>query len=353
MPLTRPTLAELRDRTASDFISRLNLGPLLPRMVIKILADVLAGVVHSLYGYIQWAARQLFPDTAELEFLDRWLSIFGLIRKPSTFSTGNMTFTGTAGSVIPAGTAMLRSDGVEYTTTAEGTLSGSPATATIPVTAAVAGSNGTTPAGQIFTLVSPIAGVNSNPTVAGGDIAGGSNEEGDEAARGRLMQRIQQPPQGGAEHDYEAWALEVSGVTRVWVYPLYLGPGTVGVAIVADDAEDGPIASEQLVEDTQAHVDEKKPVTAHPTVFTPEAVELDLNITLTPDTTIIRNAVIAELRDMLRREAKPGSTIYISKIREAISIAAGEDHHVLNSPTSDIVTTTGQLLVLGDITWSV
>lgn len=351
MPLTRPTLPQLRDRVSSDFVGRLSLGPLMPRMVVKIIADVIAGAAHQLYGFIQWATRQLFPDTAEAEFLERWASIWGVQRNAATFSTGNITFTGTAGNTIPSGTLLLRADGVEFRTEDDATLSGSPATVTVGVGAAVAGSHAATPAGQTLTLVSPIAGVNATPTVAVGGIAGGADEEGDTSLRARLLTRIRQPPQGGAAYDYTAWALAVSGVTRAWVYPLHLGHGTVGVAVVADDADDGPIPSVQLVEDVQEYIDQRRPVTASVTVFTPIALPLELEIELTPDTSTVRQAIVAEVTDLLRREAVPGGTMYISKIREAISIAAGEDHHNLVAPVADIVCDTGELLVLGDITW--
>ena len=44
-------------------------------------------------------------------------------------------------------------------------------------------------------------------------------------------------------------------------------------------------------------------------------------------------------------------TIFISQLRAAISGAAGEVDHVLVSPTENIVCSTGELAVLGDVTW--
>lgn len=93
-------------------------------------------------------------------------------------------------------------------------------------------------------------------------------------------------------------------------------------------------------------------MTADVTVFAPVAVDLDLNITVSPNTAAVKAAVEAELKALLRREAVPGGTLYLSKIREAISIAAGENNNVLNSPTANVTTSTGELLVLGDITWA-
>jgi uncharacterized phage protein gp47/JayE len=62
--------------------------------------------------------------------------------------------------------------------------------------------------------------------------------------------------------------------------------------------------------------------------------------------------VTAELKDLFIRDGSPGGTILISRVREAISIAAGESDHVLISPTVNIVSPAGQLPVVGTITWS-
>lgn len=351
MPLTRPTLSELRTRTAADMQSRLNLGPLLPRMVAKVLSEIIAAVAHQLYGYIQWASNQLFPDTAEREFLLRLATIWGINRIPASFATGNVTFTGAAATLIPQGTTLQRSDGTAFVTNAEGVLSGG-GSATIAVTAVVAGAAANTAATVALTMTSPIQGVSSNPVVASGGLEGGVDEEMDESLRARLLIRIQTPPQGGAASDYVAWALSIAGVTRAWCYPEHLGAGTVGVAFVTDDADDGPIPSSQKVSEVNAYIQERRPVTADVTVFAPVAVDLDLNITVSPNTAAVKAAVEAELKALLRREAVPGGTLYLSKIREAISIAAGENNNVLNSPTANVTTSTGELLVLGDITWA-
>lgn len=350
MTFARPTLSQLIDRSKSDISSRLQTGPLLPRSVLGVLATVHAGALHQLYGYLDYIARQIIVDTADSEYLSRWASIWGIIRNPATYATGNITFTGSVGSVIPSGTRVQRVDGVEFDTTAELTLVSSSGSVAAKAVSAGAASN--TDVAVSLSVTSPVSGVDSTAVVAAGGLAGGADEESDDSLRVRLVARIQQPPHGGADFDYVAWAKEITGVTRAWCYPLYLGPGTVGVAIVTDDAVDGPIADSQVVDDVQDHIDALRPVTADVTVFTPVAVEMDPEIVLTPDNATVRAAVTAELKDMLRRDAEPGGTVYLSRIREAISIAAGESNHELVSPTDDVTVSTGELLTLGTITWS-
>ncbi|PHJ53465.1 baseplate J protein, partial [Nostoc linckia z1] len=136
------------------------------------------------------------------------------------------------------------------------------------------------------------------------------------------------------------------------VYPNNTGPGTVGVTFVTDDDPGGIIPDSDKVDEVQAYIDARRPVTADVTVFAPVAVALNFTIDLSPDTAVVRAAVEASLRDLIRREAQPGGTIYLSQIREAISIAAGETDHTLTSPNANVTRTAGQITTFGTITWT-
>ncbi|HUD30156.1 MAG TPA: baseplate J/gp47 family protein, partial [Novosphingobium sp.] len=225
-------------------------------------------------------------------------------------------------------------------------------TATVTVTASAAGADGNCSAGTTLTLVSPLEGVAGSAVVAAGSISGGADDETEDSLLARLEQRVQNPPEGGADHDYERWAREMPGVTRVWVYRAWLGAGTVGVTFVYDDRED-IIPTVQDVADMLAYITDasRAPATADVIVFAPIPDPIDPDIDLNPDTATVRAAVVAELKDFLRRDAKPGGTLHLSRIDEAISIAAGEDHHTLNSPAAAIVAAPGHMPVLGNPTW--
>lgn len=350
MPFARPTLAELIDRAAADIEAGLpGADARLRRNNLAVLARMHAGALHGVYAYLDWLSQQLMVDTAEVVFLDRYAGIWGVLRRPAAFASGVVTVTGTTGVVVPAGTSLQRSDGAQYASTSDATLAAG--TAAVPVAAVVAGAAGNADTGTQMAFVQPIAGVNTAGLVASGGITQGSDAEDDAALRARVLARIQQPPMGGAAHDYVAWALEVPGVTRAWCYPLELGVGTVVVRFVRDD-DANLIPDSGEVATVQAYIDALRPVTAQVTVTAPVAAELDLSIQLTPNTVAVRNAVQAELADLLRREAQPGGTILLSHLREAISVAAGETNNVLVSPTADVTHTANQMPVLGDITWS-
>lgn len=352
MPFARPTARELVDQQEREFDARIpGADSRLRRSVLRVIARVTAAVAYHLYGYLDFIQRQVMPDTAEQEFLDRWASIWGVVRKAATFATGSVDLTGQDGSAVPAGTVLQRSDGVEYAVDAQVVIAAG--VATLAVTARSSGVAGNAAAASSMSFQSPIAGVDSSGTVAAGGITGGDDEETDAALLARLLARIQQPPHGGAEHDYVAWALEVAGVTRAWVLPGQLGPGTVGVTFVRDDDAGSIIPDAAEVQEVQDYIDDatRRPVTADVTVFAPTPVTVDFTIHLDPDTAAVRAAVQAELEDLLRREAEPGGTLLLSHIQEAISLAAGENDHVLTVPAADVTVLATEIAVMGTITW--
>jgi uncharacterized phage protein gp47/JayE len=349
MAFTRPTLTELVDRITQDFVSRLSLvAPILRRSMVYVLARVVAGAAHLLHGHLEFLSRQVFPDLSEGDYLVRQAALFGLARKEAQFASGPVSLTGTDGSAVPLGSILLRSDGAQFETVEDATIAAG--VATVTVMAVLAGSAGNCGAGVVLTFESPVAGVSSTAAVASATISNGSEEETDALLRARLLERMRTPPHGGSAADYVAWALEVAGVTRAWVYPLEGGPGTVTVRFVRDnDASIIPDAGE--VTAVQAHIDQVSPVTAVVTVAAPTASPIAYTISITPDTAATRAAVEAELVDLLRRDAAPGGAILRSQIDVAIGVAEGVRDFTVTVPAADVTHTAGQIATQGVITW--
>ncbi len=407
---TRPTLAELVDRVQSDFVSRLEMvTAILRRSVVYVLARVIAGAVHMLHGHLDWVSRQIFADQSEREYLVRDAAVRGVAPTAATFATGTVTVTGTNTTVIPIDTVLLRSDGEEYTVDAEvivatltawvnttgytvgqlrrnsgniyicitaGTSAGSggptttaaditdgtvhwryiaagSAAISAAVTASTAGADPTLTIADLLTFESPISGADSTAPVATSED--GSDEEGTEAFRARYLAFLRLPPEGGADHDYEAWALEVAGVTRAWVYPLEDGAGTVTVRFVRDD-DVSIFPSGGEVSDVQDHLDEEAPITAEVTAEAPVDAPVAFTLEITPDNSDTRDAVEAELTDLFRREAAPGDgagfgTILLSDIETAVRQAAGITDRIVTVPAADVVPALGELSTVGVITW--
>lgn len=350
MPIVRPTLPTLIARYENELAQRLGLSAILPRGFLAVFARVWAGAIHGLYGYSDWVAKQAIPTTAESDALTEWAITFGVFRLPAGFAHGTVTLTGLVGSTVPAGTRMKRDDGTEYVTDLTGTfVSG---TLDVAVTAVLAGLGGNCPAATEVTLASPVSGVQSAAVVATGGIVGGTEIEDDASLRSRLLFRLQNPPSGGSASDYVLWALAVPGVTRAWCIPEHFGVGTVGVTF-AVDGEASPIPNGGKVAEVQAYIDERRPVQAAVTVFAPTPLDIDLTIdNLVPDTAEVRASIEQSLHDMIVRDGEPGGTILLSHLREAISLAPGEEDYDLTLPVADIAVAAGELPVLGTVTWA-
>lgn len=347
MSFQRPTIKTIADRIQADISAKLQgLTQGLLRSVIAVLARAYAGAVHGLYGNLAWLAKQILPDTADAEILERHAAIRGLTRLAAQAATGNVTLTGNDGGFVPAGTELQRSDGVRFSTDADATIAAG--TATAAVTAVDAAADGDTGAGAALTFVSPVADVDTTATVAAGGLIGGGDSESDEELRARLLQLWRDPPQGGSNADYVAWAREISGVSDVWVAGEEMGDGTVTVRFLQGGVL--PVAGE--ITAVSDHIETKRPITAEVFVVAPIEVALDVTFTsLTPNTAAVQAAVQAELQDLTERERAPGVTILLSHIREAISRATGETDHVISAPAADVTHAAGEIPKLGTVTF--
>lgn len=352
MTFTRPTLAELIARTEADYESRLpGADARLPASNLNVIARVGSGGLHGLYGFQDWISRQIPFDRADDDVLERWAGIWRIYRKPSAFAVGQLPFTGNDGAVIPAGAEVQRADGASYVTTADATVTGG--VATVTATAAIAGTVGNAAAGTKLRMVSTIGGVSTTLVLGAGGMTGGADMEAAADLLARFLARIRRSPHGGAAHDYVQWALEVPGVTRAWVLPSWLGLGTTGVTFVCDDQTDNIIPNATKVAEVQAHIDAVRPVQSETIVFAPTPKPMNPRIpAITPATDATRAAIVAELADLLRREAIPGATILLSHIREAMSLALGEADHILASPAANFTCQAHEIATLGVPEWS-
>jgi len=352
MSFSRPTLSTILTRVEADFVSRLALnGAVLRRAMVRILAQVIAGSEHMLHGHLEFLGRQLFPDQSEDAYLVRQASLYGLTKIAAGYATGTAGATGTNTTVIPTGSRLLNAAGAVYTVNADVTIT--LGVATPALTSELAGADYTLIAGQVLTFETPISGVDSTVTVAASTVDG-TDEETTEALRVRLLARMSDPPMGGTEADYIAWAKEVAGVTRVWVYPLELGPGTVVVRFVRDNDGAAPanIPSAGEVTSVQTKLDTEAPVHATVTAAAPTDAPTAFTIAVVPNTTAQKALVQAELDDLYLRVAEPGRTMLLSELRTAIGATPGLTDYTLTTPAANVTHTTGQLPSRGTITWS-
>lgn len=351
MSFERPTLSTLITRARGDINSRLDgADARLRHNVLDVLVRMHSGAMNDLYGLASQIALQIHPDTASADILARYAGRWGIVRKAATRAAGAGIATGTDGATIPAGALFTRIDGAQYRATATATIAGG--SAELALEAVDTGTGRAMEPSQTLTFVELVAGVAATVTIGAGGIADGTVEEDDASLLYRLLLRMQTPPQGGSAVDYRLWALDQPGVTRAWVFPGWMGAGSVGVTFVMDGRED-IIPAGADVSVVQGALDAQRPVTADLIVFAPVPELVNISIALTPSTPAVQAAVITELDDLFLRDGEPGGTIRRSRISEAISIAAGESYHELTIPASDFTASAASKLPMrGTVTFS-
>lgn len=351
MPFTRPTLSALRLQARAAISSKLpGSDGTLRRSILGVSADTLAGLVNGVYGFLDWCARQILPQSQDEYFLIRTGSNYGLSPNPAVAASGNALFTGIATTPVPGGTLLTDSLGNEYKTVGTVNL-GSGATA-IPITALLGGAFGNLAATAPLALESAISGVDGTAAVDSAGLSGGIDAEDIEDFRKRVLVRMQNPPGGsGTKADYEKWALAIPGVTRATAKGLERGAGTVNVRFTMDGRAD-PIPLSADITAVQASIDANKPLTDDALAVAPTGTPVDYTLSSAAVPVASRDAVKAALQQMHRAMAIGDGLSLQSQPIPSIASVAGVKGNFLVTPSADIAPDPTVVLLLGNVTYS-
>jgi uncharacterized phage protein gp47/JayE len=346
----RRTLPELIEQAQADIEANLTgANARLAQSNLDVLAITAAGLADEQLDAIDNYAAQIHVTTATGVGLGRHGSEWRVPRKDATRATGGLLATTSGPASLPAGSLFQTETGIQVRTTADGIPVGAQLSA--PTRAEVPGAAGNLAAGTVLNTVNSIGGIVG--AVVPALMIGGTDQEQQEAWRSRILDRIQRPPQGGADHDYRRWALEFPGVTRAWVFPREQGTGTVVVRFAMDDVYPGGIPTDQDAAALLAYIEPLRPVTAELFVYAPVARPIDVTVRdLVPRNDETEQAIDDELTDMLFREGVPGGVIAINWIWEAVSIASGVRTHKIDEPAGDVALAIGELPTLGNVTFT-
>lgn len=352
MSFTTPDYQAIRDAILRDIVNQQSDANVADDGDHAIRANATGAAIEGLYQHQQWIVRQILPDTADSDYLERHASLRGLTLKAATVATGTITFSGTPTSPVTIGTEEKTTAGIAYLTTAADVI-GAGSIVTIAAQAEAIGSAGNQAAGTVLTLTAAPAGVLSTAAIA--TMTGGTDVETYASLLSRLLFKLRNPPCGGAAHDYYSWAMNVDGVTAAYVYSNRRGLGTTDVVILTS----GGIPGAPLIATAQAYIDTQCPVQADFLVFAPTAVPVNIAAALTLAAGYSLAAVGAVIDTALAAyfaTLKPGDTAYLNRIRAIISDTPGVVDFNLTAPLGNTVAlvdaTHTQLATLGTTAWS-
>lgn len=369
-----PTLSQLCERARSAFRANLRGSDAwLPFNNVYVSAKVIAGAVYEVFGFADYIAQQKFALTADAEHLELHGQELGLSRKSARPAEFVIDVTTASAASIEAGAICERSDGLRYRATAVAAIGGA-GSMDVPVTAVddgsapnmltgtavewVSGASGGIVASEVDTIVA--LGADAEPI--------GEKFSSDLATyRGRILFRKRNPPHAGAPADYVTWCGEIAGVTRTFVERRWAGAGTVRVFPLMDGLFSNGIPDDAAIARVAAYVDTVAPATATVTIAAPLAVPVDITISgISPDTSAVREAVLAELRAAFARQSRvAGNDInapdmpYLayptsfsrSWIWQAVANATGEERHAITVPAVDPALSSGEIATLGAVTF--
>lgn len=350
----RPSLSDLQSRIATDLSS-------MPDILRGPLTKAWAAACHGEHGHLDWVARQISPLTCDIDMLHEWAYLYDVQRLLATAAQGDVTVTGNVGTALLTDTLARGQNGHDYRVVA-GAVVGDDGTASVRVRCEDTGADTDMAAGQILTLIDPVAGIDNTLTVGLPGLTGGADDESVDDWRSRVVDSWQTMTRygakGGRDSDYKKWAKDAHpSVSDALVYRNVLGYGTVLVMPICNDLPSRLPTQAVLAAVTEAicgtapDYNGQAPATVDVSVVSPVpvGVQVKLQLSADDDTQSVRDAITGALTAAVLAESGESAVLMVSEVDAAISAVTNQ--YVRLAPTSDIAVGQGQVLVLSPIEW--
>lgn len=246
-------------------------------------------------------------------------------------------------------------------TPAGGTITATLTFTSIEVRSVDTGQNKNLDSGAKLTLKTPIIGVDDDAYVQFTKIAGGEDEEDIESYRARVLDTYANPIATMNDATIIKLAKSISGITRVWAFDATPIAGEFEVYHTRDN-DDDPIptpAELDILKDELLKLKYPPMRDQDVHVLPPTKINVDFVFTdLQPDSQLLRDEIeknlvqfFKEIPNVSQNVAEDG---YRSVIWQTLNPETGQfvESFVLSNPTGDIAIASGQLALLGTITWN-
>lgn len=314
----------------------------------------LYAVASQLYGlYVQadYVGRQAFPQTAQGEYLDQHAALRGVARRGAAPAQGVLRFgvdrAGDTPRNIPAGTVCMTAGAVRFETTADGVLEAGESYVDVPAQAVEAGTTGNVAAGTVRSMAVPPVGVGwvNNPSA----FAGGSETEGDESLRLRVLETFRRLPNGANAAFYHQCAMAFPQVAACAVLPRNRGIGTVDVVIATQEGmPDGA-----LLQEVGEQLQQRREIAVDVAVKAPTSRTVNVSVTVTPaegaEGAQVGAAVEAAVRQWFSGE-RLGKDVLRAELGAVAFAVEGVANYALTSPAADVAVAAHELPTLETLT---
>lgn len=275
-----PTAIEIRDQILSDLTYYGGQSGIVfnvkPGSEHFKTATALANRVSIAIANNKISNDQRNPLTATGESLRDIARVYGIVERPASQSSGNVTIKVATGVTvtIPAGWQGTGPNSKKYVTTQINVVANG---ASISMTSVEAGADTVLATGSQITWDSASIASLINPAIVDAPgIRGGADTDDDDDIRRRLLDRLAAQAVGGNAASQKGWAEEPSAsIHAAYVYQAIRGPASFDIAIVASGGD--RTLSGTIVDQSRANVVSNMPggvVSINETTVVPE--ELDI-----------------------------------------------------------------------------
>jgi hypothetical protein len=343
------------DRVYANYVSLFKPLDKTPRQsLLKVFSTIDAGIYHQLLGDLDFLSRQIFPDTAEGEFLrEHWSSCVTPLYGQGAI--GEVLVTGTPGKSVPSGIVFQAASGEKYYTEKAYAI-GSAGSVIVSVKSEGTGLiTNLAPESELEIASSILQGIDSKAKVTESGITGGAESETDEEYLTRVLLALRNPTRYGKKDDFAAWAMDASvEVTSAWEFKNFGVFGALLIPVINGNQFDGVSAVGNIPE-IVSHINEVAP----PVLFTvrnPEIVNVNPSISLLPQEDTQQNRELAEsrMKTYLHMTAKPGALTTAGALKTAVIDGVAITDATVKiggSVIGTVPTTILQYPYIGVITW--
>jgi len=296
-------------------------------------------------------ARQCFPQTAVGEYLDRHAQLRGLERRQPAKAGGVLRFSvdtvHSTDLTVPAGTVCMTAGLIRFETLEDAVLPAGSTQVETVARAVEAGTAGNVAANTILSMAVAPVGVKSvtNPEV----FSGGTEEEGDEALRERVLETFQRLPNGANAAFYEQGALSFAQVAAASVLPRNRGIGTVDVVIATDTG----LPDAELLAQVQTYFEERREIAVDVQVLAPEVKSIEVTVQVKAaegkDAAVVRQAVESKLAGWFNG-SRLGCDVLLAELGHLVFETEGVANYAITQPAADVPIGESQLPRLGTLT---
>lgn len=318
-------------------------------MAVRLYA--LAAQLQALEIQADWVLDQSFPQTAQGIYLDRHAFMRGISRSEATKAVGTLRFSissaASAPLTISEGTVCMTAQEVRFQTTAEGVIPAGELSVDVPAESVEAGSAANAVAGAVCILTAcPVAVTGcTNPD----PFLGGSDAESDEALRERILESYQRLPNGANATYYEQTAMQHEGVAAARAVGRARGIGTVDVYV----ATQAGVPDEELLEEIEADLQEKREIAVDVQVLAPTTEEVDVTLEIAVKDTesfeTVKTRVEQCITDLFSGKLL-GKAVRLAELGNRVYGVEGVENYRISSPEDDVEADDAVLPVLGTLT---